>query len=1122
MLADRLRRLGDAHRTLGTDSAQVDRAVADAHVRVVAPAPPRNVTLHEAMARNRAAADPLQTSDVVRITKVQLVRPLDPEEREEVSRQHILAAAFEEGFRLFPAQADGIYAIENYGRSGLFGNIGVGWGKCVAGDTEFFDPSVGRRRVDDLGPASVVSCDPDGKLSPRPAEAVASGEKECLRLALHSGQSVALSLDHPVLTNRGWQRAADITPDDLVASPRRMPQGTPLLGVPDDEVALVAFLMADGSTTTQAGFTNADDRVTGEFLRVAEALGGAVKPKSHQNSGKAIDLTCMGLQPLIHKHGIWRCSARTKRVPAAWYRLPENQVALFLNRFLACDGHVSATVKNPHLIECTLANEGLCRDLQFLLWRLDVRSRIRYKRASYVTKAGERRFFDSWRLVACGIEAEKLLAAVGPILGKEADCARLKKGCRRNTNTDIVPIGREELAGIADEMGIGRSALRRRLGATQGQFIGRASFGAWALEANYVGSLSYLATSDLSWERIKAITRVGVLPVFDLSVGDEHHNFVGNGIVLHNTILSLMAAEEAWKRGMDRIVLSPPAHVMGQLTHTDIPTARRRIPLSVPIFNVQGRPKQERLALAKSTRRGLFIVPHSLWTSPDAVDFFTALRPQKLILDECQAFSDPKSARTRRFKHLIGEFQPEVVGLSGSMSSKSVMEYHPIIVSALGYLSPLPLANTAATEWGIVIDAKATEDADRAQTGPILPLIKWAQRHFPDETSVLQEDRTGFRHAYQLRLNSTPGVVTSGDAGIGVSLGICNRPVAEADCVTSPGWARLQELSKQLEEAWLTPNGDEIEHSIHLYKWRWELSAGFYNELHWPAPETLAERGISNPQQVLDRTREQWLAAQEYARALRAFFQERHIPGIDTPMTVGREFAIHKDAKLPSQLYQLWIAQREMKFEGMISREERAIRVCPYKIDEAVRWAASLPKNEGALLWVWNREILNWLYEALETAGLDPVRCGQGDNAKILDPKNADRILVCSIPAHGTGKNLQHFAETYTLQFPRSARAAEQLIGRTHRNGQKADELLPITNLTTPFDRQCFSATLVDAVFAQQTSGVRQRLLLATYDPLPTMYPPEFLQAQGYMNQGLNEEGRKILADKFTVEAGTD
>jgi len=221
------------------------------------------------------------------------------------------------------------------------------------------------------------------------------------------------------------------------------------------------------------------------------------------------------------------------------------------------------------------------------------------------------------------------------------------------------------------------------------------------------------------------------------------------------------------------------------------------------------------------------------------------------------------------------------------------------------------------------------------------------------------------------------------------------------------------------------------------------------------------------------------------------------------------------------ELYEQWRKWKDLDFEGRPERDSTAVRLCSYKINAMVLWAQNLrkdsKKDRGALIWVHNQEIGRWAVEALQEAGLPVLHCPAGEvsNKAIRDPKNGNKFVVASISAHGTGKNLQHFQHCYILQWPRNAKKAEQLLGRHHRNGQKADQLIVVTNNTVEFDRQNFAATLNDSLYIHQTTGSRQKLMYATYDPLPMIFPAAVLRQRGFENRMLNEVQQAGLNERF-------
>lgn len=240
-------------------------------------------------------------------------------------------------------------------------------------------------------------------------------------------------------------------------------------------------------------------------------------------------------------HGL----AKDKRLHPDLWGLPRHQVALFVNRFWACDGHVSIRG-----LETTLASEKMIDDLRFMLLRLGIRSRKHYKRSSYV-KDGIRHSFDAWRLSMSGADALKFLTDVGDVLGKEDACMRLRaalESTKRNTNFDVVPIGRKEIREIHREVGLGsnpRGHGKRKRHGNDKQCLSRSTFRSICDQLGYNGKYAHLATSDVAWERVASISDVGIRPVYDLTVPGTH-NFVANGIVVHNTTAGIIWVYLRW------------------------------------------------------------------------------------------------------------------------------------------------------------------------------------------------------------------------------------------------------------------------------------------------------------------------------------------------------------------------------------------------------------------------------------------------------------------------------------------------------------------------------------------------------------------------------------------------
>ena len=608
-------------------------------------------------------------------------------------------------------------------------------------------------------------------------------------------------------------------------------------------------------------------------------------------------------------------------------------------------------------------------------------------------------------------------------------------------------------------------------------------------------------------------TQVGAVLAYDLYGG----LFAPIGVGWGKTLITLMVANRAFNRKeADRILLLVPSQVYHQLTHTDIPWARKRVDLRVPFLLMGGKSKQERMAMASSGKRGCYVMPYSLLSAKDAHDVLQGIEPELVILDEAHWVKNADAARTKRVMGYISQRQPKLVALSGTITSKSIRDYHHLISNALREYSPLPMDPALATNWSFVLDADA--EPSEAQVGHIVPLINWARKHYPSER--LPIGIPGFRQAYKMRLRSSPGVVSTGDLEIGVSLIIENIPVPNH--TTNPGWKTLSELIKQVEELWITPSGDEIDYGFHKWRYLFELSSGFYYKQRWPTPAELVSKGKLSAREAeayLVAAQEHHEALQTYHRELRRWLQYQSKPKLDTPFLVGADMHTNGAKNVGNSLYEVWHEAKELEFDDMPQRISEPVRICDYKIEHALQWAREHPK--GGLIWFHHDDLGRWVADRLKEEGINAIWCPadsvrKGSNAVVENPANADKILIASIGGHCTGKNLQHFQDQLFLQFPRESARAEQAIGRTHRNGQRADEIVVHTMNTILFDHLNLSACLVDALYIQQTTGTRQKLCYAGYNPLPKMYPEDFLRERGFMDvKHLDASTRALLVEKF-------
>jgi len=573
------------------------------------------------------------------------------------------------------------------------------------------------------------------------------------------------------------------------------------------------------------------------------------------------------------------------------------------------------------------------------------------------------------------------------------------------------------------------------------------------------------------------------------------------------TLLSLLLAHIGHSEmGLKKIMLLVPAQLVGKLMDHELSYYRKWINLSFSVHCIAGRAKSRRLHIARSNRPGLYIYSYSMLSCPDAEDVLGLVAPEMIIADEAHCIAG-NSARADRFSRYMEFAQPIFVPMSGTMTSKRISDYAKLAKFSLKTNSFLPTSNILTNDWGAVLDADTNymDLVPAGVSGGLDYVYGWALKHAPPNTITYSSiTSSGLRQAYCYRMATTPGVSASSTLDCEASLLVHNKPVPMPE--EDPSIIQLKNHMATVDELMIAPNGDEIAHAFHTFKWQNELTVGFYNELYWPTVERVAKKLEIHDRDALDllsRSQMHFEAHQQYNRDLRKWLGDNSKKGLDTPNLVGINMHNHGADDVGAGLYASWSHMKSLDFEGRIERISRAVRVCDYKIKAAAKFAKEYRSEfkRGMLFWYNHQEVGQWLFEEFRSEGLDPILCEAGNEAaKILLDVDAcsGRIVLATYNSHGTGRNLQYFDTQYFVEWPRPAKTAEQTIAREHRLGQNSDEVTCVMNMSTDFDYMCFAATLNDALYIHQSNGTPQRLILAAYEPRPRIFPPHVLRERGF------------------------
>lgn len=957
--------------------------------------------------------------------------------------------------------------------NGLLGIITVGGGKCFERSTEFLDYSTGRRRqIDEPGALRVASYNralmpaASQGLTPREATAFPSDVKECVRVTLADGCAANPSTDHPYLTHRGWVHAADLRPrEDFVAVAVEMPEPENPTIASDEEVSLIGMLLADGGCNNATmGFTNMTPAVIAEFERAASALGLGVTEVRSMSRARQFNVTGAGPERSSNgRHGNgfrakWDLYglARNKRMHASLWGLPRRQVALLLNRFWACDGHIQRT----RGVELTLASEKLVDDVRFLCSRLGVRTRKSFKPSSYVregTTGAERVEFDAWRITAYGEAALKFLDEVGPVLGKEDKCAVLRaslESTARNANTDVVPVGYDEMREILGELGIPRTPIMRGYGVTQGQFLSRAAFVRFCAETNYTGRYAHLATTDVAWERVDSIETIGSHVVYDLNV-PETHNFVANGAIVHNTIIGLLAAL-AFRQCRVAVLLVPPS-LIHQLKREYLLLQQH---YRVPWLVVHG---TEPWTCEVPDAPILRILPYSWLSRPEATEWFEATRPDVVIADEADKLANPNSATTSR---VLRYFQTHAdttrfACWSGSITDDHLSDYAHLAALALREGSPLPIDPIVVDDWGRAIDPSDWP----APPGALLELC--------DARDGSEDAAEHVRDGYYRRLVETPGVVSSTGAAIATPLRLSERrapeipnvpkadPRAPADLYPDGQWPGLASCLKMVRGQKLRPDGEELVDPLEWTRCAQQLSCGFFYRWRFPRGES---------PELIKEWRE---ARKEWRRELRKRLSNR-MPHLDSEklgeLAAMRGWGDKPEVEgLPTWRAECWPRWREIR--DAVYHETETVLLDDFLARDAAEWG----REHRGVIWYETRAFGEWV---ARLSGL-PLHTGGPAAARKIAKETGRHSIIASISSHGRGRDgLQRvFCDQLISMPPSSSSRWEQLLGRLSREGQPADEVLGDVYAHTKELRRAIAQALRRARYVEGTVGAEQKIL---------------------------------------------
>jgi hypothetical protein len=463
-------------------------------------------------------------------------------------------------------------------------------------------------------------------------------------------------------------------------------------------------------------------------------------------------------------------------------------------------------------------------------------------------------------------------------------------------------------------------------------------------------------------------------------------------------------------------------------------------------------------------------------TATAALDYYA---PDLLICDEAHALRHASSARTKRLVRYLRENpQTRLILLSGTITGASILDFAHLIEPALRSNNPLPLARHVLEQWASVLDPDG--EPDHASWESIWPLAH-AQGAPPRPWDVHPDQRqAAARDAFKRRVRTTPGILATSEASVGANLLIASRSPSPPDVVTSALRGLVEEWALPDHDADGRPvdpvdiagtddalEGGDVVDAATLARAASQLSSGFFYVWDWTYGGTVPD----------GRRDEEWIQARSaWFREVNATLRYQSRAGYDSVALVTAAVQRGEGSRPLLDAWRTWEPLRERR-----PPPKRTIWLSDYLIRDVVEWArVERTRGRAALIWYqWHAT-----GRALAEAGLEVF--GQGsdisndDYARRIRPDDPGRATVAlSIAVHGKGKNLQAWNRNLIVEPPASGTVWEQLLGRTHRQGQKADDVYAVVYQHTDRARGALERASAQALYIEQTQGTPQKLVFA-------------------------------------------
>lgn len=396
----------------------------------------------------------------------------------------------------------------------------------------------------------------------------------------------------------------------------------------------------------------------------------------------------------------------------------------------------------------------------------------------------------------------------------------------------------------------------------------------------------------------------------------------------------------------------------------------------------------------------LSVLSYSELAIESRADELEKREPDLIVTDESHKLKSGKASITKRiYRYMRAHPDCKFIALSGTILTNNLEDLAHISAWALRQGSPYPFDAKRVKDWAAALNGDVLTPIDPG------PIVSWPVE--PTTEPVLTRVEYA-RRAVRKRASDTLGVVAS-------SKGEQFEGSILLSKVKVPQPEHVQAHFQRLRQKWEMPDGWALALPVELWCKAREFALGFHYA--W------------DPRPPLD-----WYEARaQYAGAVRRMLESSYTTE-----------ALRVDSE--KQLRTL-IESGDRRVAGVAEHYARWRRVEPsFQVNRVIVWhdtgamdkCIAWAKKSPGIVWTSHADFARALSKrsGMEYYGQDACNAA-GRHVMDHSPKES---FIASVEACGTGQNLQAWHRN--LWTAPRGKSPEQLIARTHRPGQKHDEVI--------------------------------------------------------------------------------